>query len=118
MQILNSEIALTAMQRIKYTSCDRLASFRFFGLRRGCRPWLRHAHTATRTLNSQDAEPVQVAVGVYDSAYEGQRAAECFSPPLWQAPAKDSRSAGLILFSVFLPPCSLVPTDSHRSGEV
>lgn len=39
----------------------------------------------------QDAEPVKVAVGVYDSAYEGQRAAEAFSPPLWQEPAKDSR---------------------------
>lgn len=39
----------------------------------------------------QDAEPVQVSVGVYDSAYEGQRAAESFSPPKWQEPAKDSR---------------------------
>eukprot|EP00752_Nemacystus_decipiens_P003484 g3217.t1 len=43
--------------------------------------------------NKQDAEPVQVSVGVYDSAYEGQRAAESFSPPLWQEPAKDSRCA-------------------------
>ncbi|CAM9636250.1 unnamed protein product, partial [Ectocarpus fasciculatus] len=41
--------------------------------------------------NKQDAEPVEVSVGVYDTAYEGQRAAESFSPPLWQEPGKDSR---------------------------
>ncbi|CBN78436.1 conserved unknown protein [Ectocarpus siliculosus] len=43
--------------------------------------------------NKQDAEPVEVSVGVYDTAYEGQRAAESFSPPLWQEPGKDSRCA-------------------------
>ena len=39
----------------------------------------------------QDQEPVKVSVGVYDSAYEGQRAAESFSPPIWQEPTKNSR---------------------------
>ncbi|CAM9545581.1 unnamed protein product [Ascophyllum nodosum] len=41
--------------------------------------------------NKQDPQPIQVSVGVYDTAYEGQRAGEAFAPPKWQEPAKDTR---------------------------
>ncbi|CAM9982050.1 unnamed protein product, partial [Laminaria digitata] len=43
--------------------------------------------------NKQDPHPVKVQVGVFDSAYEGERAAESFCPPNWQEPNKDSRCA-------------------------
>ena len=43
------------------------------------------------SMCEQDPQPIQVSVGVYDTAYEGQRAGEAFAPPKWQEPAKDTR---------------------------
>lgn len=34
---------------------------------------------------------MKVSVGVYDSVYEAERAAEAFCPPKWHEPNKDSR---------------------------
>lgn len=38
----------------------------------------------------QGSNPVQVSVGLYDTAYEAQRAAEAYAPPIWQEPKKNS----------------------------